>query len=252
MPYAVNVGEHPYKGEGPEGLAEILVIGPTSRELGGLKDGEACHTAVVGIGHEAAPSLTSLLPKQRPALVLSLGFAGALQTGLQTGTLTLPATVVTPDNTLPPLTYDAGLLGIARDALAANGLTFDEGPLLTVQRVLLTPDAKYAHGKASRASTVDMEGYWLAQAAAEAAIPMVAMRVVLDEVDQSLPPLVHAIIADGGRNEWRHAIRSLRKPPAAAALVPLAVRSWQANRSLRRATRAVAPALLEAVRRHTL
>ena len=76
-------------------------------------------------------------------------------------------------------------------------------------------------------------------------VRFLALRVVLDPMDQELPRLVETIIADGGRREWLHAARAvLTNPLMLRRLVPLAIRSAQAQRALRRAVAALDPTSL--------
>ena len=116
---------------------------------------------------------------------------------------------------------------------------------------LLTAEAKRSAGAESGAEVVDMEGFWMARAVAEHGratdrpVRFLALRVVLDQMDQDLPRVVETIIADGGRREWLHAARSaLTNPLTLRRLVLLAVHSAQAQRALRRAVAALDPATL--------
>ncbi|MEX2431120.1 MAG: hypothetical protein WD645_04295, partial [Dehalococcoidia bacterium] len=188
--------------------AALLVIAPTARELGTRQRAPEVRKAVVGIGANSAQRFAALLQELKPSSVLSLGFAGALKPGLRTGTLTLHRMVLADEKSLAQFTCLSGLSERVRSALA--GMEVAEGPLLTVPRPLLTPEAKLSHGVAHQAIAVDMEGYWLAEAAAERDIPMIAVRVILDEAGHRLPGMVADIVADEGRNEWLHAARALR------------------------------------------
>ncbi|MEX2598562.1 MAG: hypothetical protein WD533_02790, partial [Dehalococcoidia bacterium] len=190
--------------------SRALVIAPTARELGGLTSDGHRRAATVGIGRAAADALAALLRDEVPSFVLSLGFAGALAPDLPTGGLTLHTQLCVPEALLPPIHQQAGPLNEKAVALlTAARLPFHSGPLLTVQRPLLTPAEKRMQYAASGAIAVDMEGYWLAQAATDAGVPMLTIRAVLDEAEHTLPPMVESIITDGGRNEWRAALRAI-------------------------------------------
>ena len=61
---------------------------------------------------------------------------------------------------------------------------------LTVDCIVSTPEQKRAaHSKCS-VGIVDMEDYWVAEAAAEAGIPFLAVRAVVDTASQELPTYV--------------------------------------------------------------
>ncbi|MCE2469863.1 MAG: hypothetical protein J4F32_05030 [Dehalococcoidia bacterium] len=219
----------------------LLVIAPTTRELGGLRPcaDRACRAAAVGVGHEAAPAFATLLDAERPSAVLSLGFAGGLRPGLSTGALALCDAAL--GEGAAPIALDPYP---AVDALRAAGIAAASSVLLTVDEPLLTPEAKHAAHAASGAAVVDMEGYALACVARERGVPIVALRAVLDAAEHALPPFVADIVADGGRGELRHTLRNLRAdPPLILRLPMLAWRSRVAARALRRGVRALIPAL---------
>ena len=66
----------------------LLTIAPTQRELGGLGDGnERTRASVVGIGREAGAQVALLLDSMPCRALVSLGYAGGLDPGLQPGDL---------------------------------------------------------------------------------------------------------------------------------------------------------------------
>ncbi|MYC37884.1 MAG: hypothetical protein F4X66_13375, partial [Chloroflexi bacterium] len=131
--------------------------------------------------------------------------------------------------------------------LRASGLAVTEGAVLTVDEPLLTGRAKRRARQGSGALVVDMEGRWIAEAAAARGVPLIGIRAVLDEADFSLPPFIATIIADGGRHERSHAIRALSQPAAARSFLPLALRSRRASGALQAAVDSLLPGLLEAL-----
>ena len=75
----------------------ILVIAPTRRELGGLRDGRGAYrTALCGIGREAGERAAALLDAAPCDLLVSLGFAGALDPSLRPGDLIVADTTRAP------------------------------------------------------------------------------------------------------------------------------------------------------------
>ena len=258
--------------------SQLLVVAPTRRELGGLHIGlqKGVAVATTGPGEPAALSLASLLAECNPSLVLSLGFAGGLAPGLSTGALVLCDSLVASYGPLarhsersespshrdgtrplsrqvgirvttpspPQMEADRHLLDAVVNALSEAGIAAGRGALLTVPSPLLTVAAKQRAGQETGAAMVDMEGYWLAQAARQHQVPFLAVRVVLDSMEQRLQALVAAIVADQGRHEWRHAARAvLTNPLAIGQLASLAFRSRQAQKALRQAAQVLLPAL---------
>ena len=230
--------------------APLLVIAPTPREFGGLqaKRMSGVGVAEVGIGRDAGMRLRRVLETRPPSVVLSLGFAGALCDGPKTGDLVLSTGISTVQLPSRHASLDQRYVQEARQALADAGLKALEGNLLTASAPLLASEDKERHGRQSSALVVDLEGYWLAVEAERMGVPMVCVRVVLDEMNHSLPTMVANIIADGGRREWWHTLRAMRNPANAGALLPLAVRSRRAVGSLRLAARSLVPVLTKDAR----
>ena len=225
--------------------AHLLIIAPTGRELGGTRPSRVAGigVATVGLGRVAADNLRSVLEARPPQVVLSVGFGGALTPGLATGDIVVSQhalSVQTPGNRVA---FDSGYSTQVLQALTYAGLKASYGDVLTVPEPLLVGHDKRAHGLKSQSSVVDMESYWIAQESQQANVPMVSIRVILDEMSHDLPELVAAITADGGENEWRHALRAMLKPSSASALVPLAVRSRKAATAIKTAVQAVIPTL---------
>ncbi len=209
----------------PDAARPLLVVAPTRRELGGLRSGKRrdIAAATVGIGRQAAPALAALIRRYAPARILSLGFAGGLSRELHTGDVLACERVIAPEQEPLPLPFPASMSGAA-------------GTLLTADALLpLIPDKWQARSNTG-ADLVDLEGYHLAKAAREAGVPLCAVRVVLDEVDEELPPFVGAIVAAGGRREWLHAgIALVRNPLATKQMVALSSTSRRAGAALRKA-----------------
>ena len=110
----------------------------------------------------------------RPALVISSGYAGALQPGILVGDLILGANCSDP-----ALAADAARL--------LTGWRLQQGALTTQPRVADTPAEKTRLAAATGALAVDMESAWIAAACARASVPMLSLRVVSDAADQAFP-----------------------------------------------------------------
>ena len=218
-------------------VAHLLAVAPTRRELGGLDSGhEGTRASVVGIGREAGGRLTRLLEEAPCRLLVSLGYAGALDPHLRPGDLVVGNAYLhgaDPPVSSVPLGTRAAVL------LRESGLSVREGPVLTVDEPLLSPRAKRRALHGSGALVVDMEGRWIAEAAQRKEVPLIGIRAVLDEARFPLPAFVAAIIADSGRREWAHAIRAMSRPSAFRSILPLALKSRGASRSLQVAVESI-------------
>ena len=221
-------------------VSHLLTIAPTQRELGGPGSGcQRMRTNVVGIGRVAGERVTALLEEAPCRLLVSLGYAGALDPHLRPGDLVVVNSYLHGAD--PPL---AGVPLATRAAvlLRESGLSVQEGPVLTVDEPLLSPRAKRRAHHGSGALVVDMEGRWIADAAALNGVPLIGIRAVLDEARFPLPAFVAAIIADPGRREWAHAVRAMFSPSAFRSFLPLALKSRGASRALQKAVRNIAVA----------
>ena len=221
-------------------VAHLLTIAPTQREMGGLDSSRESHRArVVGMGRAAGGRLTALLEETPCRLLLSLGYAGALEPHLRTGDLVVGTAYIhgaePPVSGLPLATRAAVLL-------RESGISVQEGPVLTVDEPLLSPRAKRRAHQGSGALVVDMEGRWIAEAAARKGVPLIGIRAVLDEARFPLPAFVATIIADSGRKEWAHAIRAISHPSAFRSFLPLALKSRGASRALEMAAKSIVAA----------
>jgi hypothetical protein len=111
------------------------------------------------------------------------GFAGGLDPELAPGTLVVA----------DPLLDEAGrpvpvpLAGELERAARSAGLAVRRGALISVARVVATPQAKAALRARSGALAVDMESAALATALAARGVPAGAARVVLDAAADALP-----------------------------------------------------------------
>lgn len=221
-------------------VANLLTIAPTQRELGGLGPGhQATRASVVGIGRAAGGRLTTLLEEAPCRLLVSLGYAGALDPHLRAGDLVVGNAYLHGSD--PPIS-GVPLATRAAVLLRESGLSVQEGPVLTVDEPLLSPRAKRRAHHGSGALVVDMEGKWIADAAARKEVPLIGIRAVLDEARFPLPAFVAAIIADSGRREWAHAIRAMSHPSAFRSILPLALKSRGASRALQVAVQSIVAA----------
>ena len=222
-------------------VANLLTIAPTQRELGGLGSGhEGSRARVVGIGRAAGARLATLLDEAPYQLLVSLGYAGALDPHLRPGDLVVGNAYLQGAN--PPIS-GAPLATRAAVLLRESGLSVQEGPVLTVDEPLLSPRAKRRAHHGSGALVVDMEGRWIADVAEGKGVPLIGIRAVLDEARFPLPAFVANIIADSGRREWAHAIRGMSSPSALRSILPLALKSRGASRSLQVAAQSIVAAL---------
>jgi len=140
-------------------------------------------------GHEILLCLSGMEPKgarervqrflgeHKPELMICSGLAGALQPQLNAGDLVVHST-------------DSDLVGMTETALNDASITFHVGPLKTMEKPVLTPEARRALAAESDAIAVDMESQTVAALCREAGIKCLAIKGVSDEMDDDLSPIL--------------------------------------------------------------
>jgi adenosylhomocysteine nucleosidase len=206
-------------------------------EIGGKKFAVVGH----GIGHRRATEVARRAFDSMPGaeLVIGTGVVGALSSGLKPGDLVLSDRILTIDEDGQVAEQviavsDSHLRAVGR-SLASAGIAYSTGAILTSHRVLATGAEKRRAKESTGAIAVDMETAAIAAEAAALGLPFVAVRAVLDEVDDEI---VGAELADADGNVRPLAATSyLIRNPAAMLKLPKMIRN------LSRATVSIADAL---------
>lgn len=189
-----------------------------------------------GIGHRRASDAARRAFDQIPGaeLVIGTGVVGALSSGLKPGDLVLADRVMTLDAGGKVTAMSHAHVGAIGRSLAMAGIAYSAGAILTSNRVLTAAEKRSAKGSTG-AIAVDMETAAIAAEANLRGIPFVALRAVLDEVDDEV---VGGELADEDGNVRPLAATSfLLRNPAAMLKLPRMLRN------LSRATAAIADAL---------
>ena len=133
----------------------------------------------------------------------SIGFAGGLAERLRPGDLVFPAVVLDDaDSGGGPLAADPSHATVYA-ALSRAAFAVESGSLITVATVLRTPDAKRAVRERSGAVAAEMEAAGVARAARDLGIPWVALKAVLDTVDDPVPLFLARCATPQGDVRWR-------------------------------------------------
>jgi nucleoside phosphorylase len=169
-------------------------------------------------------------------LLVSFGLAGALDAAVAPGTVLAPCRVVAEGGA--PLAVSVPWH--VRVSALADEFRLASGDLLTVQAALESPAAKRAAARASGAVGVDMESAAIAAAAARAGVPFVALRVVVDALDDSLPRGAERWIDERGKRRLLPVLRAVLSTSQWRPLITLARRYGIARRVLERLARALA------------
>jgi len=183
----------------------------------------------------AARAATQALANGAVALV-SWGLVGALDAALAPGTVVMPRRVLR-EGSAPRRVDEAWHTRLT--SLSTVFATSD-GDLLTVSTALDSPQTKAAAAAATGAVAVDMESAAIASVAAEARVPFVALRVVVDARDDALPGDAEEWIDERGNRRLDALLRIVIKPSEWPALLTLAQRYRVASRVLVRLAGVVA------------
>ena len=151
--------------------------------------GRECILMETGVGRvRAADGSRAILSLFRPELVVSFGIAGAPREGLAIGDVVAARDVrrlqngrTTPALPLPALS-DAVFRAVA-ESLRPTGARLSWGSVITTDG----EQSLEADGSAMENPVLEMETAAVAEACAEARIPLLSLRAISDSVDQPLP-----------------------------------------------------------------
>jgi adenosylhomocysteine nucleosidase len=167
-----------------------------------------------GIGAEPARrAAEAVIALYAPGVVYSVGFAGALDSGLRVGQVVQPRCVVN-----------------AGDG-SSIGLDGGEGVLVSLASVA-SAEQKAKLRDSFSAQAVDMEAAAVARAAEARGVKFAAVKVVSDESDFTFPGLNRFIDGDGRFSELRFASFAVLRPWLWPQVLRLARNSRHAARSL--------------------
>ncbi|HYN39712.1 MAG TPA: purine phosphorylase [Rhodospirillales bacterium] len=164
-----------------------------------------------GPGPAAAAAAAAELLAQGCTALLSYGLAGGLDDDLRPGDIVVAEAVVAADGTARPT--DPAWRNALLQRLAERGRRCVGGRLAGVDRPLLTPADKRACGRGLGAGAVDMESTALAQAAADAGLPFLAVRVVLDPLSRPIPSWLATTIDSRGEPRLSRVLAGLAANP---------------------------------------
>jgi nucleoside phosphorylase len=180
----------------------------------------------------------AVVQKERPRLVVTCGFSGALDAGLAPGDLVLATRV--RDETGDVISAPEPQRRAA--AAALREMRVVEGELGCVTTLACTPNEKRAlarHGSVA----VDMESHPAARAATELGIPWLGIRAIVDSLEASLPAFTREAPESHVLGALKHALTG---PRALMDLVQLSSAARRAADALEEAIRRLVPALVAA------
>ena len=182
-------------------------------EKGGPENGDAV-LICGGIGADAARRATeAVILEVRPARVLSVGFAGALDSTMKVADILQPRVV----------------LNAADGARTETGS--GQGTLVSYAAVA-DREQKQKLAKAYAAVAVDMESAAVAQGAQARDVEFGALKAISDTADFSMPPMERFISSNGRFRSARFAVHVALRPWLWRRTIVLARNSARASRTL--------------------
>jgi adenosylhomocysteine nucleosidase len=196
-----------------------------------------------GMGPAAARIAAQALADSGATALATFGVAGALEAGLRCDTLLCPERVLDDNGNVytPDPDWRASLL----QRLASARLSVPEtGSLLSMPVPLLTAALKIAAHDRYAAAAVDMESAAVAAVARDRNLPFLALRAIVDEVDDTIPCALHESVDAWGRPRPLKLIVALSRHPSLLTYLPgLHSRMQQATGALHAAVSATGPTL---------
>lgn len=163
-------------------LFKIARIAPTTR------------LCLSGMGAEGALKATQILHEYEVDALLSFGVAAALDNALIPGDLVLPEMIHSNGRSLPvTLEWRERIAELLPSYLTVVG-----GTLAETKKPLFSRQEKIRLGEETGACAADMETAMVAEFAARADLPFIAIRAIVDPLEFSPPPaLMNVVYADG-------------------------------------------------------
>ncbi|MGB9616902.1 MAG: hypothetical protein ACPL7J_06225 [Desulfomonilaceae bacterium] len=198
---------------------------------------EGAHVLVVrcGIGPSRAASAIRNLD-ERPAWIVGVGTAGALEDSLRVGQIVISARIVCAEESARSYQADPVVMDTLCKGCERAHAAYRVGTIASSRTPVFDRRGRHDLRRKTGALAVDMESYWLAQEAERFGIPFAALRVISDDI--AAPPLPEY-------TDWRSLARS---PLDLIRRIPPYLRWRTFLRDFRAAIEELPPALVEALR----
>lgn len=170
--------------------------------------GTGAMVVVTGWGAQAAETGARWTVRElRPSAMVAVGYSGGTRPGLASGTLVIGEQVAQIGADEPaaptasgvdssknaatgPLAGDEGMLALAHSSAQALRMPVAAGLVGTTTKIVSNAMDKAALGAATGALAIDLETWHFARAAADAGVPFIAVRAIVDAASDELPGFV--------------------------------------------------------------
>jgi adenosylhomocysteine nucleosidase len=162
--------------------------------------------ALSGVGRARAERAGELLiAGHRPRWIVSAGFAGALNPALARNEVVVPDEVVDQAGRRFPVAPPESL---------ASAVPYKRGRLITLDRIVSSPDGKDELKQEFAADLVDMESSALAALCQDRLVKFLCVRVISDDAQTGLPPELATLLSHTGSYRVGAALRALWHRPS--------------------------------------
>ncbi|MBI1886263.1 MAG: hypothetical protein HYS09_08150 [Chloroflexi bacterium] len=169
-----------------------------------------------GLGRRAKDAADLVLNAHRAQAVVSLGFSGAVRHDLRGGEIVVCERVyLCPDGEREAEALqeaDESLLMLAERAVRAGSLHSRKGASATVPQALVNPAQKRELGEKCPVDIVEMESFWVGQAANAHGAPFLTVRAVVDDAAHVVPD-AEELVTELGDQRVTRIIRLLATRP---------------------------------------
>jgi adenosylhomocysteine nucleosidase len=186
--------------------------------IGGVTviQGEGAFVCQTGIGREAATaSAAAVLSQMTPTMALSVGLCGGLAPGVGVGDVVVCSHADHESHRHSDVEQsvyaDQALFDAAIETGKSVLLPVRAGTSLTVDEAAWGPAEKAAQHAWKAHDIVEMESFWIGEAASRRGIPFLAVRAVSDASDDTLPNI--GFVREDGSFDMEKALEYLREHP---------------------------------------
>ena len=217
----------------------ITALQSEAASLGNLLNNKNVVHRISGIGPTAAKNTSNELCVNGCSALISFGYAGALSSILQSGTLVIGHSA---SNGKKTINIQSALLNKLHLILDQEmKVPIYRAAFLTTTSPLLTKMQKTDYNPDGNWSAVDMESFAVAEVAKQYGVPILIIRAILDDLDTIIPAGTTKIIDAKGRLKLFPTIYAVSKNPIDLQyFLKLAVARSKADRTLRRAAAIIA------------
>lgn len=202
----------------------------------------AIQIRISGANAARARERARALVEEGAKALISFGVSGGLVSQLKPGDLILGRDVIAGGHRFEAY---PSLLRDLETRAAREDIPVTVGTLVGSDVLVEGPAAKADLARHYRALAVDMESHAVAEMAAEADLPFLAIRAIADPHDRSLPKSAAGAVAPDGSIRTLNVLgAAVRRPTDFFTLIKVGQDSAKAHEALRRGARHFVPALL--------